>query len=89
MMPVEPEPSKINFNPIINVVAGDNKGKIDFTAAVADTNTSPASAMPQNEPMATHEPEPIIIGGEKNWKNLMPSGGAPLDFSKLVVVKKE
>ena len=89
MMPAEPDTSRINFNPIINVVAGDNKGKIDFTAASADTSTSPASIMPQNEPMAANEPEAIIIGGEKKLENLMPSGGAPLDFSKLVVVKKE
>jgi len=83
--PVEPETPKINFNPIINVVAGDNKGKIDFTA----TATEPLKTNP-GMPSSVTDPESTgSIDGEKKLETLMPSSGGPVDFSRLVVLKKE
>ena len=82
----EPDTSKINFNPIINVVAGDNKGKIDFTAA---SSIPAAQEHPQNEAMAAEAQDVMVVGQEKKLENLMPSSGAPVDFSKLVVIKRD
>ena len=88
-MQVEPDTSRINFNPIINVVAGDNKGKIDFTASTADAAVPMTQETQQPQESMVVESPNMMISEEKKLENLMPTRGAPVDFSRLVVIKKE
>jgi hypothetical protein len=82
--PVFGEPdttSKINFNPIINVVAGDNKGNIDFT--------KPAIASVDKSGEVTKELPAVVESEPKTFNNMVESSGEPINFGKLIVVKKE
>jgi DNA-directed RNA polymerase beta subunit len=78
-----PDNGNINFNPIINVVAGDNKGKIDFTEKPPES----VSNLPSNEQVLPEEliqttSEPKSPSFEKDLSR------EPIDFSKLIIVKK-
>lgn len=87
-VPRKPETGNINFNPIINVVAGDNKGKIDFTEKPPETVENQQS----NHPVLPQETvlpsiESINASPEKDF-SFESSSREPVDFSKLIIVKK-
>ena len=89
----EPETPNINFNPIINVVAGDNKGNIDFTEKQSKTPNS--DSLNSQVLSSTSEQSPSRMNiGEKETSSSEPKdfsfskSGEPVDFSKLVVIKK-
>jgi DNA-directed RNA polymerase beta subunit len=89
----EPETPNINFNPIINVVAGDNKGNIDFTEKQSKTPNSDSLNSQVLSSTSEQSPSGMIIG-EKETSSSEPKGfsfsksGEPVDFSKLIVIKK-
>lgn len=84
----------INFQPVINLVGGDNKGTIEVPtpSPVPNNNMMPSTSMPQIATIVGGDSDNGSTNHDQTTNDSTPgsSGGKqPLDFSNLVVRKIE